>query len=277
MANAPLTDLLADPRFELLPFAGFEDEVEHLPDGAKVAITASPDKGLDLTVEKSIELADRGFEVTPHIAARSVRDEAHITEIADQFTEAGITDVFVPGGDNEHPAGAFDSSYALLSAMADLGIEFEDVGITGYPEGHHFIEDDVLWEHLEKKQPHATYIVTQLCFDPSEVIDWIDAVRERDIDLPIHVGVPGVMKYQRLLNISSRIGVGESISFLRKTTGILGFIRQFIGSRGSYKPDRLVDGIAEHADDPHYGIDGVHLYTFNQVADTESWRMGRLQ
>lgn len=277
MAHANLTDLLTDPRFELLPFAGFEEEVGHLPEGAKVAITASPDKGLDLTVEKSIELADRGFEVTPHIAARSVRDEAHITEIAEQFTEAGITDVFIPGGDNEHPAGAFDSSYSLLSTMDDLGIEFEDVGITGYPEGHHFLENDVLWDHLEKKRPHATYIVTQLCFDPTAVIDWIDEVRERDIDLPIQVGVPGVMKYQRLLNISSRIGVGESISFLRKTTGILGFIRQVIGSRGNFTPDRLVDGVADHANDPAYGIQGVHLYTFNQVADTEAWRASRLQ
>lgn len=276
MATDNRSELLTDPRFELLPFAGFDEQVEHLPANATVALTASPDKGLDLTVEKSLELADRGFDVIPHIAARSVRDEDHLTEITEQFHEAGISDVFVPGGDNEEPVGEFDSSFALLSAMDDLGIEFEEVGITGYPEGHHFIEDDVLWEHLQKKEPHATYIVTQLCFDPTAVIDWIDEVRDLGVGLPIEVGVPGVMKYQRLLNISSRIGVGESISFLRKTTGVLGFIKEVIGSRGNFRPDRLVDGIAPYYRDPQYDIQGVHLYTFNQVPDTEAWRTGKL-
>lgn len=276
MASDNLTRLLADPRFELLPFAGFEEQVEHLPDGAKVALTASPDKGLELTVEKSIKLAERGFEVTPHVAARSVRDAEHIAGIADRLQDVGISNLFVPGGDNEEPAGEFDSSFALLSTMDELGIEFEEVGITGYPEGHHFIDDDVLWEHLQKKEPHATHIVTQLCFDPNAVIDWIEEVRARDIDLPVLVGIPGVMKYQRLLNISSRIGVGESISFLRKTTGVLGFVREIIGSRGSYTPDRLVEGIAPYYGDPEYDLEGLHLYTFNQVPDTEDWRTGRL-
>ncbi len=276
MTSDNLAGLLTDPRYELLPFAGFDEQVGHLPTGAKVALTASPDKGLDLTVEKSLELADQGFDVIPHIAARSVRDEDHLVDITDRFQDAGITDVFVPGGDNEEPAGEFDSSFALLSTMDDLGIEFEEVGITGYPEGHHFIDDDVLWEHLEKKEPHGSYIVTQLCFDPNEVIDWIDAVRNRGVELPILVGVPGVMKYQRLLNISSRIGVGESINFLRKTTGVLGFIKEVIGSRGNFRPDRLVDGIAPYYRDSHYDIQGVHLYTFNQVPDTEAWRTGRL-
>lgn len=276
MSSDNVVELLSDPRFELLPFAGYDEQVNHLPGGATVALTASPDKGLDLTVEKSLELADDEFEVIPHIAARSVRNEAHLLEITKQLLNAGISDVFVPGGDNEEPAGEFDSSFALLSAMEDHGIEFDRVGITGYPEGHHFIEEDVLWDHLRKKEPHATYIVTQLCFDPDAVIDWIDAVRERNVDLPVHVGIPGVMKYQRLLNISSRIGVGESIDFLRKTTGILGFIKQVIGSRGNFTPDRIVDGIAPYYLDSHYDIRGVHLYTFNQVPDTEAWRMHRL-
>jgi methylenetetrahydrofolate reductase (NADPH) len=84
------------------------------------------------------------------------------------------------------------------------------------------------------------------------------------------------MNYQRLLNISRRVGVGDSIRFLRKTSGILGFVRRLVGSRGKYEPDALVDGLAPHATDPDYGIRGLHIYTFNQVADTEAWRHRRL-
>jgi methylenetetrahydrofolate reductase (NADPH) len=72
------------------------------------------------------------------------------------------------------------------------------------------------------------------------------------------------------------VGVGDSLRFLRKTTGVLDFVRQFVGSRGKYAPDDLVEGLAPYAADPEYGIRGLHIYTFNQVPDTESWRLGRL-
>ena len=274
-SRTEIGELLTDPRFELLPFDGMEEQAGYLPDGAKVAITASPEKGVDETVDRSVALASEGFEISTHVSARGVRSRDHLEEIASTLQEGGIQDVFVPAGDDDDPAGPYDSSYALLEDLTELGYSFERVGITGYPEGHQFIDDDVLWEFLEKKEPYADYVITQMSFDPDAVIAWTEAVRDRGIDLPIHVGVPGVMRYQRLMDISRRIGVGDSLSYLRKTTGIVDFIRQFVGSRGQYTPDDFVEGIA-----PQYGIeggiDGVHLYTFNQVQDTESWRRGYL-
>ena len=130
---------------------------------------------------------------------------------------------------------------------------------------------------MERKAPYATYIVTQLCYDPDAVVSWIEEVRDRGVDLPVEIGIPGVMKYQRLLKISQKVGVGDSVRFLKKTTGILGFVRQLVGSRGKYTPDDLIDGLAPYADDPHYDIQGLHIYTFNQTSDTESWRYGRLE
>ena len=43
------------------------------------------------------------------------------------------------------------------------------------------------------------------------------------------------------------------------------------------EPDKLIDGLAPHATDSEYGIRGVHIYTMNQVPDTEDWRRGRLE
>jgi methylenetetrahydrofolate reductase (NADPH) len=88
----------------------------------------------------------------------------------------------------------------------------------------------------------------------------------------VQVGIPGVLQYQRLLSISNRVGVGDSVKFLRKTSGIVGFVRQLVGSRGTYTPDGLVTDLAPHADDPDYGIQGVHVYTFNEVPALEEWR-----
>jgi methylenetetrahydrofolate reductase (NADPH) len=270
-------ELLTGARFELMPFESFDDEIEHLPDDATVAITTSPTLGLERTVERTEQAADLEHEIVPHIAARYVTDRDHLDGIARRLTEAGITDIFVPGGDREEPAGEFESAHDLLVALDDLGYEFDEVGITGYPEGHEFLADETLADAMARKAPYATYIVTQLCYDPETVLEWVEEIRDRGIDLPVEVGIPGVMNYQRLLQISQKVGVGDSIRFLRKTTGVLGFLRQFVGSRGTYEPDDLVDGLAPYVDDDRYDINGIHIYTFNQTPDTESWRRERLR
>ncbi len=268
--------LLSSARFELMPFDSFEEEIGHLPDGATVAVTTSPQLGIDTTVERTEQAAAWGYDVVPHVAARYVEDREHADEIARRLTAAGVTDIFVPGGDREEPAGEFTSACELLVALDELGHEFDDVGITGYPEGHDFLSDEALVASMEQKLPYATYIVTQLCYDPEAVVSWIESIRERGVDLPVEVGIPGVMNYAKLIKISRKVGVGDSVRFLQKTTGILDFVRQAISSRGKYEPDELIDGLAPYVGDDSYDIRGVHVYTFNQTPDTESWRLGRL-
>jgi methylenetetrahydrofolate reductase (NADPH) len=279
ISSTPTADevgLLDKPRYELMPFDSFGEQMVHLPDGATIAITTSPTLGLDATIEWTEEAAAEGYEIVPHIAARYVRDSDHLEEVAGRLVDAGVTDIFVPGGDREEPAGEFESALDMLRALEDLEYSFDEVGITGYPEGHDFLSAETLEEAMAAKEPYATYIVTQLCYDPTAVVSWIERIRDRGIDLPVEVGIPGVMKYQRLLGISQKVGVGDSVRFLQKTSGVLGFIRQLIGSRGKYTPDELVDGLAPYADDPTYDIRGLHIYTFNQVPDTETWRHKRL-
>jgi methylenetetrahydrofolate reductase (NADPH) len=263
--------LLTEPKYELMPFDSISGQLDELPDGATVAITTSPKLGIDTTVEWTEKAAADGYEIVPHIAARYVEDEAHLEEIARRLTEAGVEDIFVPGGDREDP-GEYESAYQMLAALDDMPYSFEEVGITGYPEGHAFLDEETLVEAMDKKEPYATYIVTQLCYDPTAVIEWTEEIRARGVDLPIDVGIPGVMNYKRLLNISQKVGVGDSINFLRKTTGVVDFVRQLVGSRGKYTPEELIEGLGPYVDDPEYKIRNVHIYTFNQAADTEDWR-----
>ena len=274
--QAGVEALLTDARFELMPFESFDEEIEHLPEDATIAVTTSPQLGIETTVERTEQAAELGYDISPHIAARYVEDREQLDDIARRLTDAGVTDIFVPGGDREEPAGEFESAHDLLVALDELGHSFEEVGITGYPEGHDFLDDETLAEAMERKEPYATYIVTQLCYDPDAVIGWIEDLREDGFNLPVEVGIPGVMNYQRLLQISQKVGVGDSIKFLRKTTGVLGFVKQLVGSRGVYEPDDLVDGLAPYVDDDHYNLRGIHIYTFNQTPDTESWRAERL-
>ncbi len=149
-----------------------------------------------------------------------------------------------------------------------------EIGIPAYPQGHAFIADGPLLEALRAKVAFASYMTTQLCFDPNAIASWLAARRAEGIALPVHVGLPGVAEPQRLLAISARIGVADTHRFLVKNTR---FIARLIRSGGFYRPDGLLEGLAPSIADPAAGIVDLHLYTFNAVDITERWRKAYLE
>ncbi len=268
-ARSALVTHLARPRYEIFPAEGVEDEIAaHVPREIKITVTASPRRGMDATLTLTEELARRGYHVAPHISARLVRDEAELGAILARLEEADLRDAFVVAGDPKEPAGDFEGAYDVLAAMTRLGHRLEHVGITGYPESHPVISDETTIQAMFDKAPLATYIVSQVCFDPRTIAWWIGAVRERGVDLPIDIGIPGVAARTKMVGIARRIGVGESIGFLSKRRS---WIAQLV-KPGGYSPDHIVEGIAPTLADPAANVAGFHVYTFNEVAATERWR-----
>jgi methylenetetrahydrofolate reductase (NADPH) len=263
-----LAELLRRPRYEVFPLPGIENQLaEHVPTDVKVTVTSSPRRGLEATLRLSAEAASRGFDVVPHVAARLVSGEQHLQEIIERLREIGVREIFVIAGDVEAPAGAYTGAADLLAAMDGLGHPF-DVGIAGYPESHPFIRDDETIQAMFDKVPFAGYIVSQLCLDPGTITWWIDAVRTRGVDLPIHVGIPGVTPRRKLLRIATRIGVGDSIRFARGQGNVVARLLL----RGSVGPHDLLAGLAPALE----RIAGLHVYTFNELAATERWRQAQL-
>ena len=266
--NEALVEALAQPRFELIPMEGAIERAALLPEGAKVTVTCSPTRGIESTLLLGETLLERGFRIVPHIAARLVADRAHLDEIVRRLDDLGVREIFVIGGDAKKPVGPFSSAVELLSAMADSGHDFEHVGIGGYPEGHPNIDDETLRQTLLDKRPFATYVVSQMCFDPGAILNWVADIRRRGIGLPIYIGLPGVVERKKLLQISLKIGVGDSARFLTKYTQVL---TRFL-KPGGYSPDELVKNLAPFVEDQDYNLAGFHIYTFNQVESTEEWR-----
>jgi methylenetetrahydrofolate reductase (NADPH) len=270
---AGLADLLRSARFEVLPLEGIEDEVlAHLAKDVKVTVTASPRRGLDATLELTERLTGAGYTTVPHISARLVRDRQHLSELLDRLRAGAVRELFVLAGDAAEPAGDFPGAAELLEAMGPRRAEFEAIGITGYPESHHLISDEETIRAMFAKAPMATHIVSQLCFDASTIAGWIAEVRRRGTDLPIWIGVPGKVPYARLLRVSVKIGLGESARFLSHHRN---WMSRLI--RRPFTPDRLVRELTPCATDPAARVAGFHLYTFNEVARTERWRLGLIE
>jgi hypothetical protein len=136
-----------------------------------------------------------------------------------------------------------------------------------------FISDRLLLDALRDKAHYASYMTTQLCFDPGAIATWIAARRAEAIALPVHVGIPGVAEPHKLLAISARIGVADTHRFLSKN---IRFVARLMRSGGFYRPDGLLEGLAPHIVDPAARIVDLHLYTFNAVEATEKWRQSML-
>jgi methylenetetrahydrofolate reductase (NADPH) len=270
-----LAVVLADPTFELLPLKNAVEQEAHLPRGARVSVTASPAKGLEATVAMSVRLERAGFRVVPHLSARMVRDTQHLRELMGPLRDAGIDRAFVVGGDAEEP-GAYPDGLSLLRAMADLDLLPTEIGIPCYPQGHAFIPDDTLLTALRDKAEFASYMTSQLCFDPKAIETWLAARRSDGIDLPVRIGIPGVAAIPKLIEISARIGVRDASRFVLKNTR---FVGQLLSSGGVYRPTSLLEKLAPVIASPESDVIGLHIYTFNQVASTEDWRrdfVGRL-
>lgn len=266
---AAVHESLTRARFEIIPMKGVEAQLPHLPDEAPITVTASPGQGLEATLELAAAVVGAGHRVVPHVSARLVRGPSHLDDIMGRLDELGVDEYFVPAGDATEAAGPYEGAADLLAAIRERGFTGR-IGITGYPESHAFIDDETTIAAMADKAPHATDIVSQICFDSMVTKNWVTAVRARGVDLPIQIGLPGVVPFSRLLRISMRVGLGDSVRFLRKQHGVA--TRLLTG----YQPDHIVEGLAPAVADPAQGVSGWHLFTFNAVEATVAWWRSQL-
>ena len=264
-----LVAFLSAPRYEVLPTDDIEERVlATVPHEVTITVTASPRRGIDATVDLAERLGRHGYQVVPHISARLIRDDAHLREVLARVAAIGRREIFVVAGDAKEPAGKFPDSVSLLAALTADPHGMRDIGVTGYPERHSFIDDDLTIQAMWDKRHIATYIVSNLCFDPRVVKKWVGRVRRRGVQLPIHIGLAGVADPAKLLRISTRIGVVDSARFLRgHSNWFLRMVRP-----GGYDPGRFTTGLLPDLALPDRKIAGLHVFTFNEIEPTERWR-----
>jgi methylenetetrahydrofolate reductase (NADPH) len=253
-------------QFEVLPFERAEEEAARLPEPARLTVTSSPRHGPDHTVEFAVRLAELGHTVTPHLAARMIRDQSHLDDLLARVAAAGIEDLFVIGGDNHEPVGAYSSAGELLPLIRERAAGVRTIGIAAYPEGHPQIKPDTLARVLEEKSRIADYMTTQMCFESDVLLEWLRESRAGGISLPVNIGLPGAVDRKRLLEVSMRIGVGPSVAYVRKQRGIRALLR-----RPSSAADKLLDALAPCLEEPELNVTGFHYYTLNALIDTWTW------
>lgn len=269
--------LIADARYEVIPMKNLEAQIGFIPAGASVSVTCSPAKGQQATLDLTARLADLGHMTVPHLSARLAHDAADVRRLADFCRTHGLQEVFMVAGDAPEPAGIYDGVVAFLRDFLECDHGLARIGVTAYPDGHALIPTEVVSEALHTKQALLEeagvlgFASTQMCFDLKTWTEWASAERNAGFKLPLHIGVPGVIDRTKLLSMGMRLGIGNSMRFVKKQGGVLG--RLF--KPGGYDPNKLITPLSKQAQE--LNIEGLHLFTFNNVQATAEWQQKMLQ
>lgn len=204
-----------DPLMEFNPpfinITCHRDEIEYVPnaDGTFTRMTLAKRPGT-VAIVAAIMRRYPELEIVPHVICGGSSRSRVESELLDLHF-LGIKNIMALRGDalpgQKHfipePDG-FSHSSELVGMISDLnrgryldptvkeGLATDFcIGVAGYPEKHFEaanIESDI--EHLRKKvEAGASYIVTQMFFDNSKFLHFIDKCRKAGIDVPI---IPGL-------------------------------------------------------------------------------------
>ncbi|MEQ1616900.1 MAG: hypothetical protein ABL883_00975 [Terricaulis sp.] len=246
---------------------------DRLPAGARVHVTYLSNASYADTIAQSKALAVAGFDPIPHLAARSLRSEAELSDyLARLAGEAGATRVLLVAGDLETPLGPFAGSIDVLKTGRFERNGISGIGFAAHPEGHPVVADAVMAQALADKVAYATQhgleaeIVTQFCFEAAPIVTCLRSLQAGGIDAPVRIGAAAPAEALRMMKVALRCGIGPSLRALERHGARLG------GVMGTAGPEGLVEELARALAVEDFGaVVGMHFFVFGGVERSTDW------
>ena len=186
----------------------------------------------------------------------------NILKILDELKANNIKNILALRGDLKDPKdlGEFHYASELIKFINQERPGDFKIFAAGYPDKHPealSLEQDLI--NLKAKcDLGVSEIITQLFFDNDEFFKWLDKIRALGINQPVSAGIMPVTSASQLERMASMCGavIPERVkrfveayknnSWALKDAGV------------TYASEQILDLIAR-------GVDGIHLYTMNQV------------
>jgi methylenetetrahydrofolate reductase (NADH) len=222
------------------------------------------------------KLRRSGLLPVPHIGARHLESVTQLERLAGRLAdEAGVDRILLIGGDRPKPEGPYDSSLSVMQTGVFQKAGILRMAIAGFPEGNPHISETILDEALEAKMKFARSsglqlsIVTQFCFKPEPIVNWLRRLLPRGIDVPVRVGLAGPAGPITLARYAVRCGIGNSLHVLTENSS---FARLLI-EKG---PEPIIQGLAASTEGGKTaslppGVTGLHFFVFGGFNKTVDW------
>jgi len=242
-----------------------------LPNETAISVTFLPGETLEARLAAACEVRALGFEPMPHFSARRIGSEAELKTMVERMAaEAGVTRCFAIAGDPPTPEGPYAETSHLIKTGLFEANGIRTIGIAGHPQGHPNMTREQCFGVLEQKcamireRGMRPLIVTQFGFDPPAFMQWLIELRERGVDAPVRIGVPGPTSVKALLRFAARCGVEASAAVLKKYGISIGKLLSVAG------PDKMIDEFATGLSRDHYPV-RLHFYPFGGLVRTVEW------
>jgi methylenetetrahydrofolate reductase (NADPH) len=253
-----------------------EAALSRLDPGTEVFLTWIPGTNPMDLVGPAARLRRAGLIPVPHVGARHIESAVQLEEFAARLAgEAGVDRVLIIGGDRAAPAGPYDCSMAVMRAGVFQKAGIRRMAIAGFPEGNPNITEAALNEALTAKVNFARSagldlsIVTQFCFEPEPIVEWLRGIRACGIHAPVRVGLAGPAGLLTLARYAARCGIGNSLRVLTDKPSFA----KLLTEKG---PEPIIRGVAALAGSNHapalpMGVAGLHFFVFGGFNKTVDW------
>jgi len=243
-----------------------------IPFNSAVYITYLPDETSSRVIDTAKKLTDEGFDVVPHLPARTIKDNAELERFIGNLSEiAGCNKILIIGGGGNQN-GNINSSLDVLKTELLSKYQFTEVGLAGHPEGNPDITEEELDKAIIEKNAFVknadfkAYLITQFFFEASSLENWEKKLFSLGNELEIHAGIPGPATLKTLIAYATSCGIGNSIRFLSKQALNIAKLTT------TRTPDKLVNDLANYKqENPSSKLTKLHFYAFGGIKKTSSW------
>ena len=237
-----------------------------------VYVTYLPDEDALRVIKAAKKLTIEGFNVIPHLPARTIKDNAELESYIGGLSEdAGCNKILVIGG-GSNQKGNITSSLDILKTDLLSKYQFKEVGLAGHPDGNPDISieelDRAIIEKNEfvKNVDYKAYLATQFFFEASSLQIWEQKLDSLSNKLEIHAGLPGPATLKTLIAYATSCGIGNSIRFLSKQAINITKIAT------TRTPDKIITDLAEYKiKNPCSKLVKLHFYPFGGIKKTSEW------
>ena len=267
-------NLLSTCSIETTPnvYAKYGSFSDLVPKKNNIYVTYLPDEDAKRVIETSKKLNEEGYDVIPHLPARTIKDISDLEKFIGALSEeAGCKKILVIGGGGNQK-GNISSSMDVLKTELLSKFNFEEVGLAGHPEGNPDISEKDMDKAIIEKNSFARntdlklYLATQFFFESSSLENWEKKLNSLNNNLKIHAGIPGPATLKTLVGYATSCGIGNSIRFLSKQAMN---ITKLTATRTPYK---LIADLADYKESNSSSkLTKLHFYAFGGIKKTSEW------
>lgn len=238
--------------------------------GRPLYLSSVPSQSHDQLATLAAETRRAGLEPVVHLSARRQASKSGMDDFVARLRgEADVRRVLVIAGDVAQ-SGPYADALGVIrhGKLREAGIE--EIGITGYPEGHAHISQDKIDAALPVKLAAAAeaglrvHIVSQFAFDAAPIIAWLKRLRAQGVNVPVQVGMAGPTSLTSLLRYAKRCGVNASMRGMASGAAA--------GLLGNVGPDNIVMSLLDEPSD--LGAIAPHYFSFGGTEQTARYAHG---